>query len=245
MAAFTDYQRSLCLEAIDKVLKYSISKMFAAPVDPEKDSCPVYLEKIKNPMDLGTARKKLIDNEYQTLDDFKNDVALIWENTILYHGKNAIISYLAQQLNEVFKMEMKCVLPDDNQSWLAKYDELKQQAGEYKLIVDPNSVKTVTRVHSTTHQPKTTTNTRSRSKAEDSIQLTDDEIQSIVDDADKIKDNGTSEQVQSLIDYIARQEPKYVEEDGSVNVEISKLKNTTLIGLRKTLDTILEDLKKK
>ena len=261
MSTFTDYQRSLCLEAIDNVLKYSISKMFATPVDPEKDGCPDYLEKISKPMDLGTARKKLINNEYNSLDEFKNDVSLIWENTITYHTKYAIISYLAQQLDEVFKQEMKCVLPDDNQSWLAKYAQIKLETGEFKVIIDPNLSKQTNSRSSASRsksaasansaQAPTTRNTRSNSKnahqhkkdePEEPV-LSEKEIEAISDDAALISNKGTAEQIQRLINYISEQEPYFVK-DGGVDIEIAKLKTSTMIGLRKIIDEMLPEISK-
>ena len=264
MSTFTDYQRSLCLEALDNVLKYSISKMFAAPVDPEKDGCPDYLEKITKPMDLGTARNKLINNEYNSLEEFKNDISLIWENTVTYHSKYAIISYLAQQLDEVFKKEIKCVLPDDNQSWLAKYAEIKQETGEFKAIIDPNSSKqtnsrssssssrsksSTANTTSNTTQASSTRSTRSSSRnahaqpkeENQDPSLTEKEINAISDDAALISTKGTAEQIQRLINYISEQEPYFVK-DGGVDIEIAKLKTSTMIGLRKIIDEMLPEL---
>lgn len=136
----TDYQQQHLLEGLNRVTEYHISAMFAAPVDPERDGCPNYLEIIKTPMDLGTVRKKLLNNEYETVQDCKNDVALIWDNTIKFNGPNSIISFLAKQLEKVFKDNTDWLSGDDYADWHRKCAEIKARNAATRVNFEKKAV---------------------------------------------------------------------------------------------------------
>lgn len=96
------YQRQRCLEIMDTLSSHSISQMFAQPVDPILDNCPDYFDYIKNPMDLGTVRKKLLTDQYKSVSEWKNDVNLIWANSNNYNPKNSLIRYITKDLSNLF-----------------------------------------------------------------------------------------------------------------------------------------------
>lgn len=133
----SDYSRRQLLKALDKLNERHISKMFSQPVNPETDACPNYFEIIKNPMDLGTIRQKLLENKYETVDEFKSDVNLVWDNTIKYNGKKSIISHLAKDLSIEFDKLTKWITGDDDIDWLNKYNEIRLFNAQTKYITTP------------------------------------------------------------------------------------------------------------
>ena len=237
-ASLPDYQRALCLKALDHLREFSISKMFASPVDPEKDGCPDYFEKVKKPMDLGTARNKLINNEYKTIDDFKADINQIWENTAIYHKKNAIIYYLAQELDSVFQRDMKCVTGNDIESWLAKNEEIKAEMSDTKIVIEvnPNS-RPVAKARSI---PQSTPTKKAQTIKEEDL-MTEADVEALSNDVGYVNKNGTAEHVMELLNLISTCEPEKVKDDG-VDAEFSSFKNTTLVSLRKLVDRILSEI---
>ncbi|EAY23231.1 Bromodomain containing protein [Trichomonas vaginalis G3] len=134
MLTMTDYHRRRCLEALEKIEGYKISSFFSRPVDPVRDNCSNYFQIIDHPMDLSTVRKKLLNDEYSTPEDFKRDVNLIWENLFKYNGKDQLISNLAKQLKKVFAECTQYLTGNEIIDWCMETDAIKQSIGVFEVI---------------------------------------------------------------------------------------------------------------
>jgi hypothetical protein len=55
------------------------------------EGIPDYFNIIQNPMDFGTIKKKLNHNVYQNVEDFLNDMALVFNNCGLYNGTESLV----------------------------------------------------------------------------------------------------------------------------------------------------------
>jgi hypothetical protein len=62
------------------------AKYFQEPVDPKKDNAPDYHNIIVEPMDLSTVKQRLNTNYYHRMQEFLNDVSLIFDNCIRFHN---------------------------------------------------------------------------------------------------------------------------------------------------------------
>lgn len=113
-----------CLEIIDKLCKYKTSSIYMMPIEPEFDNCPNYFEIIPHPMDFSTVRSKLTSNCYRTIDEFKEDVNLIFENSKTYNSKDSLFGLTAQFLQNKFQ-EMVQFFSEDG--WQKKFDYLQQK----------------------------------------------------------------------------------------------------------------------
>ena len=90
-------ENSILYESWDRVAKrllnqlwrFSTSKIFHEPVDPEKLNIPDYFDYIKNPVDFGTIRQRLEANHYHTLQEFLDDMQLVFDNCMLYNGEDS------------------------------------------------------------------------------------------------------------------------------------------------------------
>ncbi|KAF1330092.1 Transcription initiation factor, partial [Globisporangium splendens] len=98
---------TLCLAAIDRLLKEEISELFARPVDPEYDGCPDYLTIIEHPIDLGTIHTRLQSGFYKKWEIFKIDVDRVWENCRAFNGSDTLIAQYADTLAALFKSMCK------------------------------------------------------------------------------------------------------------------------------------------
>jgi hypothetical protein len=123
-------------EFLEAIIKHPISGMFLEPVDPEKDGCLDYFDVIKNPMDLGTIKNKLMENVYKTVQEFKQDLYLIIRNAKTYHGKE---SYIAVAANELERIISKIGV--DNNVGMS-IEKIKKQTEKVQKLLDSNSLPT-------------------------------------------------------------------------------------------------------
>lgn len=68
-------------DVLETLKKHPKARIFLTKVN--KKEAPNYYDVIKNPMDLGTMSRKV--HLYRTLDEFKADLDLIWDNCISYN----------------------------------------------------------------------------------------------------------------------------------------------------------------
>ncbi|CAG9313144.1 unnamed protein product [Blepharisma stoltei] len=73
---------------------------FRLPVDFVGLGLTDYPEIIKEPMDLSTVRKRLVNNEYQNLDEFIFDVQLIWDNCKTYNPAGSVVAEEASKCEQ-------------------------------------------------------------------------------------------------------------------------------------------------
>lgn len=76
-----------CKQILMKLLKLKHAFVFSEPVDVQGLKLHDYYQIIKQPMDLGTVKSRLIKKEYQTPLDFASDVRLTFENALKYNPK--------------------------------------------------------------------------------------------------------------------------------------------------------------
>jgi Bromodomain/Cytosine specific DNA methyltransferase replication foci domain len=122
--------KSRLLKRMDKVVS-SVMKMknalpFLEPVDPERDGCPDYLERIKTPMDYGTIKNRIMTGKYyKSALQVADDARRVTENCILYNGEGHPFSKYAMELGRKF----------ENQARAAEEAELK--AMQKRLAASP------------------------------------------------------------------------------------------------------------
>lgn len=83
--------------------KYSsFNYPFLEPVDPVSMNIPTYFDYVKDPMDLGTIASKLSNWEYQTLEQFENDIRLVFKNCYAFNPDGTIVNMMGHRLEEIF-----------------------------------------------------------------------------------------------------------------------------------------------
>jgi bromodomain-containing protein 3 len=96
--------------------------VFNEPVNAEELGCTDYYTIIKNPMDLGTVKKKLEEGQYTSPEQFAEDVRLIWANAKLYNPPGNDVHHMATSLEEVFEKKVSELLANYDPS--ASADEM-------------------------------------------------------------------------------------------------------------------------
>nr|XP_018668911.1 bromodomain-containing protein 3 isoform X3 [Ciona intestinalis] len=93
----------------------SFSWPFYKSVDADLLGLHDYYDMIKNPMDLGTMRKKMESREYRTPDEFAYDMRLIVTNCYKYNPPDHDVVAMAKKLSDVFEMKF-AKMPDEPRS---------------------------------------------------------------------------------------------------------------------------------
>jgi Bromodomain len=114
-SSLTPDQQAHCERVLNAICKLSAAGPFLEPVDPIQAKAPDYYEIITRPMDLGTIDKKLksragpkrIDHPYADLQEFVDDVNLVFDNCFKYNGSTHAVSQLAIRVKDTFEERMK------------------------------------------------------------------------------------------------------------------------------------------
>lgn len=90
----------------DQIEKDNQAYDFLEPVDWQGIGILDYPKIITHPMDLGTAKKNLINGNYATFQDFLGDINLIWKNCRTYNLPGSEIVKMCNHLDKKFKQLM-------------------------------------------------------------------------------------------------------------------------------------------
>ncbi|EAY09377.1 Bromodomain containing protein [Trichomonas vaginalis G3] len=129
------FQLSICDSIVDNLIDSPLCTPFIHLVDPIADGAPDYNEIIKQPMALEVVKRKIQTKEYKTLDEFKNDVNLIWANTITYNGEDTIYSYMAKESKIWFNNMASKITESNETDWTRKLQSTISKLN--KLLSNP------------------------------------------------------------------------------------------------------------
>ncbi|CAK92814.1 unnamed protein product (macronuclear) [Paramecium tetraurelia] len=71
---------------LNQLWKLKQSVYFLEPVDVNRYQILDYYDIVRNPMDFGTIKSKLSNNQYRCLKEFHIDMLLVFDNCVLYNG---------------------------------------------------------------------------------------------------------------------------------------------------------------
>jgi hypothetical protein len=77
---FTTYPLSELIEFVKRIKEHKSSYLFLQNIDEIINQLPAYLEVVKKPIDLNRIETKMMDSKYGTLDEFKDDILLMFNN---------------------------------------------------------------------------------------------------------------------------------------------------------------------
>ena len=134
------YDKTWCLKIINDMLKWQLTSIFRNPVDPERDSAPNYYIKVKNPIDLSSIKKKLLDNTYKNVLNFINDIDLIYQNALLFHGENSMITFIAKDISNWIKEKYDKKASSQEQEWEKDLNQAITDLQNHLLIKPPAEI---------------------------------------------------------------------------------------------------------
>ena len=100
--AMTEEEKKLLRQITNNLMKTKTSRHFQEPV---KDN-PKYFMAIKEPMDLKTLKRKLIDGDYASRQEYQRDFRLIIDNALQFHEPDSEIAKDARSLSARFEEKM-------------------------------------------------------------------------------------------------------------------------------------------
>jgi hypothetical protein len=89
------------------VWKHQFAWPFQQPVDANKLNLPDYHKIIKQPMDLGTIKKRLENNYYWKAKEAIDDFQTMFDNCYIYNKPGEDVVVMAQSLEKVFKGKLQ------------------------------------------------------------------------------------------------------------------------------------------
>jgi len=92
------------------VWNHKYSWPFKRPVDAEKLNLPDYHNLIKQPMDLGTIKKRINNTYYWCAEECKNDFDLVFHNCFLYNKPDQDIVVMGRALEKLYLTKI-CDMP--------------------------------------------------------------------------------------------------------------------------------------
>lgn len=131
--------KTKCLEVLKVLQSHQHGWVFNSPVDPVELGLPDYFEVIKTPMDLGTIRKKLENNCYDSLDDFQAHVNLTFDNAMLYNPEGSVVYNMAKEMKTKFDSDFAILMKQLNEEEDAKRrnGDACSLCGCEKLLFEP------------------------------------------------------------------------------------------------------------
>lgn len=91
-----------CGELLAAVRRHSKSGPFLQPVDPVAEGVPDYPLVVKEPMDLATMQRKLLEKEYGSFEEFDADMQRMFSNALLYNKPGTFVNKLAEELRAFY-----------------------------------------------------------------------------------------------------------------------------------------------
>lgn len=100
-------QLHFIMKTVMKVVwKHQFSWPFQNPVDAVKLNLPDYHNIIKQPMDLGTIKKRLENNYYWKAQEAVDDFQTMFDNCYIYNKPGEDVVVMAQSLEKIFKSKL-------------------------------------------------------------------------------------------------------------------------------------------
>ena len=101
-------------QVITALFKHPKSVPFREPVNAKALGIfPIYHQVIKNPMDLGTVRKKIDRAEYNTRAECVSDVEQVWHNAMTFNAPGHFVFEAAKLLQQFFKDKLARLEKDE------------------------------------------------------------------------------------------------------------------------------------
>ena len=142
MSKLSKFQQSKCLQITEKLIAWRICEPFIDPVDPNRDGAPDYYKYITEPMALSDVKRKLLANEYDSIQAWERDVNLIWQNARTYNGDDTLFSHMAMEASLWFNAKMKRFPSTPEEEWVSKMQrrvkKLVDVVSHPPAEVDPN-----------------------------------------------------------------------------------------------------------
>lgn len=219
-----------CDGLLKKLMEHQHGWVFNTPVDVVKFNIPDYFTVIKNPMDLGTIKRKIASSEYSSPLNFAADVRLTFSNAMTYNQPGNDVHFMADTLCKFFEVRWKVIekkLTKTSQPSLEK-SSLREEKEAIKPLLPSKRRKIVSVPQEVMPHPVKRTMTE-----EEKHKLSRDLEASLGDLPDKI------------VEFLKEQFSNGMDGgEDEIEIDIDYLSSDALFTLQKLLDDHLQDKQK-
>lgn len=106
MSGLDDSKIRELTKLIDVLASDPNAEAFLAPVEWEELELLDYPTVVKNPMDLGTVKQRVVDHKYASFDECFADIQLIWDNCKLYNLAGSDIYRICERMEKSARREL-------------------------------------------------------------------------------------------------------------------------------------------
>ncbi|CAL9121323.1 unnamed protein product [Musa acuminata var. zebrina] len=210
-----------CQTLLKLLMSHQYGWVFNKPVDPKKLNIPDYYTVIKQPMDLGTIKKKITLGAYSSPWGFVADIRLTFTNAMTYNPPGNDVHIMADTLSKFFETRWKPIEKE-----LASADaHVKRETQAPKSVSSSKKRK----------MPLNDSNT----PAPESIipKMTDEDKQSLTRRLESL----LADLPDYIIDFLRRNSGNMNQSCEEIEIDIETLGEDTLFELQKLLDNYLQE----
>jgi hypothetical protein len=129
------------MKITEKLINWPMCAPFRELADPVRDGVPDQSAIIPAPMALTEVRRKLVLNEYETIEAWKRDISSIWQNAEILYLEGTIFTQRARETSIWFNQKMKRFPLTQEEDWVRKMQRTAKKSGMRYLIRQKNSIR--------------------------------------------------------------------------------------------------------
>ncbi|XVF13950.1 hypothetical protein REPUB_Repub09cG0014000 [Reevesia pubescens] len=215
-----------CEGLLKRLMGHQYGWVFNEPVDIVKLNIPDYFTVIKNPMDLGTIKKKIASGGYASPLEFYADVRLTFSNAMTYNPPGNDVHVMADTINKFFEVRWKNI----EKKLPVIGAQLEQNKAPSKDIETSKTLPPA--------KKRKTTSVTQQGIAEPVKRMTDEEKHKLGGELESL----LTEMPMHIIDFLREHGSNGMEsEEEEIEIDIDDLSDDTLFTLRKLLDDFLQE----
>lgn len=216
--------RKAAIEVMNQMIAHPIANDFIEPIQPG-DDMQDYFEIIKNPRDLTSIKNNLIENKYNCVQAWIDDVELVWANAEQYYPPDSHQIVIAAECRRLFAKHKHSVDALSMGTWCGEVYRLRTRF--YDLMGQPPArVKQYASSLGAAHTMK-----------QNMPKFTERECQNFIAASERL--SGEEDQ-REMIRIIDEMQPDIDPGSAEIHLDLTKLNLQTLYALRDYMRTTLE-----
>ena len=219
-------QLEFCMKTMEDLCNHPITRTFHEPVPTGEDEPTNYHNIIKKPIDLGTIRKNLQDNKYNIIQEWLDDVELVWKNAEIYNEPTSLVAINAKESRRIFEKLIRKAYSFLMGTWCSEAFRLKNKISEIIQNAPSGKIKSVTQNSNNSKQQK-----------QNATLFTENDMVNFVKASEMLP---SLENQRDMLKIIDDNQPEIDNGNQHVDIDITKLNLTTLHALQDYMRTTIE-----
>ena len=219
-----DEIKKAAIEVMETLITHPICNDFVEPIK-ESDNMPDYFEMIKNPMDLSKIKKRLSENHYKSVQQWLDDVELVWSNSDKYFSQDPTMLNITQECRRLFNKHKRTVGALSMGTWCGEVYRLRSRL--YDLMGQPPAkVKQYASSLGAAHTMK-----------QNMPRFTEREFQNFIAASEMLTGEEDQKEMLKILDEM---QPEIDPGSAEIHIDLTKLSLPTLYALRDYMRSTLE-----